>query len=122
MADWHKIRIRTGGNQWVTEDIPAGTVNEAKRTAQARWPEAKKIEWQGTTQDPESRRRSEQFEADSARKTADWNDRQRNSNANQAMDPPAGGGSSGGSGGYSGGSDEPGGCACLLYTSPSPRD
>ena len=100
MADWQE-RIRTAGGQWVTEDIPAGTVNEAKRTAKARWPEAKAVEWQGTTQDPESRRRSEQFEADTARKQQEWNERQRNSNQTQAMDPPAGGGSSGGSGGSS---------------------
>ena len=38
MADWHTIRIRTAGGQWVTEEIPAGSSREAKRPLQPAGP------------------------------------------------------------------------------------
>ena len=54
---YHKIRIRLHGCNEFTEKFPGGSVEDAKKLAKTRYPDAQYITWLGSTQSDEQEER-----------------------------------------------------------------
>ena len=72
----HKILIQLPGCNEFTEKFPGGSPSDAKLLAEARYPNARRIEWKGTTMSDEEQARSDKFFSDYEKSVQDTYARQ----------------------------------------------
>lgn len=72
---YHNIRIRLRGCNEFTEKFPGGSVEDAKRLAKTRYPDAQYISWVGSTQSDEQEAKNRQWAIEYKKKVDENNER-----------------------------------------------
>lgn len=76
MAQFHKILIQLPGCNEFTEKFPGGSPAAAKELAESRYPNARRVEWKGSTMSDAEQARSDKWFADYEKSVQDTYARQ----------------------------------------------